>query len=383
MTSRIPFDRVNWLSSVFLTSTFLVAVIGTPLYIINFGFDWVLAAMFFGGFFITGISITLGYHRLFSHRAFKASWPVRLTTLLFGACAFEDSALDWASDHREHHKHVDQDEDPYDISKGFLWAHIGWIFFKLYPRPLHNVNDLKKDPLVMWQHRHHQTIAMLMGLGGPTLVGLMYNGWQGALGGFLIGGVARVVAVQHCTFFINSLCHTMGNRPYDSRTSARDSSIMALLTFGEGYHNYHHSFQHDYRNGVKKWQFDPTKWSIGLLAKLGLVTDLRRVSPEKIMLAELRETRRMAEEELAKMSESRCPETDPCPRWKQAVAKFDEHYEGLKVSFAELEESISDGVEVSRELLKRYKRESTQVLDELSEMWKAHAKEPVLVPVRA
>lgn len=374
MKSRIPFDRVNWEVSIFLITTFLVAVIGTPLYIANFGIDWVLTTMFFGGFFITGISITLGYHRLFAHRAFKAKWPVRLTTLLFGACAFEDSALDWASDHREHHKHVDEDEDPYDISKGFFWAHIGWIFFKLYPRPLHNVNDLKKDELVMWQHRHHRAIAMLMGLGGPTVVGLMYNGWEGALGGFLIGGVARVVAVQHCTFFINSLCHTMGNRPYDSRTSARDSFFMALLTFGEGYHNYHHSFQHDYRNGVKGHQFDPTKWSISILSKLGLVTDLRRVSPEKIMLAELRETRRLAEVQLAEIAESQCPDSEPCPKWKLAMANFEERFGSLKESFVELEEAISSGVEVSRDILARYKSESVQVLEHLSEVSKMHLK---------
>ena len=380
MNFRIPLDRVNWLSSGFLTVTFLTAIIGVPIYVSNFGLDLFLVAMFFIGFFITGISITLGYHRLFSHRSFKAKWPVRLATLIFGACAFEDSALDWSSDHRKHHKHVDHDDDPYDISKGFFWAHIGWIFFKLYPRPLENVADLKKDDLVMWQHRWHRAIAMWVGLGGPAVLGLMWNGWEGALGGFLIGGVARVVAVQHCTFFINSLCHTLGSRPYDSRTSARDSSFMALFTFGEGYHNYHHSFQHDYRNGIKNHHFDPTKWTISILAKLGLVYDLRKVSDEKILLAQLRETHRLAEREVAEMSEARPEELEPCPVWKQAVDKFEEKYAALASNFSDLEEAVSGGVEVSRELLASYKSEAAEIVDHLGEMWRLHALAPTSVP---
>ena len=137
---------------------------------------------------------------------------------------------------RDSHKYVDRDDDPYDISKGFFWAHMGWIFFKLYPRELSNVNDLRKDPLVMWQHRYHRIIGVTVGIILPTVIGAIYNGAEGALGGFLVGGITRLVAVQHCTFLINSLCHTMGSRPYDSKTSARDHWFMAIFTFGEGYH---------------------------------------------------------------------------------------------------------------------------------------------------
>lgn len=369
MTFKIPFSRVNWLSSVFLTSTFFTALIGVPWYFLRFGFDPFLLAMFAVGFLLTGLSITLGYHRLFAHRSFKASKGVKLGTLVFGACAFEDSALDWASDHRQHHKHVDEEDDPYDISRGFFWAHMGWIFFKLYPRPLANVADLKKDPLVMWQHRWHRVIAMGVGLALPALLGLLWNGWVGALGGFLVGGVARLVAVQHCTFFINSLCHTMGRRPYDSRTSARDSFVMALLTFGEGYHNYHHSFQHDYRNGVKAWQFDPTKWSIWLLSKLGLVSDLRQVSQEKILLAELRETQRQAEARLAGIHAGRGTEANEnCPRWRRAVAGMQAVRERFGRNCAELEEAVAKGARVSRRVLDRWKTEAAEYLEHLGMM---------------
>ena len=369
MKFRIPLDRVNWTSSVFLAVTFLTAVIGTPLYFYFFGFDPFQLALFAFYFLATGLSITLGYHRLFAHRAFKASKPVRLATLLFGACAFEDSALDWSSDHRNHHKHVDQDEDPYNISKGFFWAHIGWIFFKLYPRPLQNVGDLKKDPLVMWQHRNHRPIGVIVGLVLPAVIGFFWSGWVGALGGLLIAGFTRVVAVHHCTFFINSLCHTIGHRPYDSRTTARDSGIMALLTFGEGYHNYHHCFQHDYRNGVKKWAFDPTKWFIWCLSKLGLVSDLRRVAPEKILLAEMRETRRHAEARMAKLQGSGAKgETDCSPQWRSALEVMNQLSDRFSENYAELEAAASEGVRVSREYLTLWKAQATEYLDHLALM---------------
>lgn len=366
MSHRIPFDRVNWTSSLFLTITFFIALVGTPLYLIRYGVDPFLIAMGAVYFVLTGMSITLGYHRLFAHRAFQAKAPVKLGTLIFGACAFEDSALDWASDHRQHHKHVDQEEDPYDISKGFFWAHMGWIFFKLYPRPLANVGDLKKDPLVMWQHRWHRQIGMLAGIVLPTLIGLFWSGPVGALGGFLIAGVTRVVAVQHCTFLINSLCHTMGRRPYDSRTSARDSFLMAIFTFGEGYHNYHHSFQHDYRNGVKKWQWDPTKWAIWLLSRVGLASDLRRVPDEKILLAELRETQRQAELKLAALKASRGSSSDPSPAWTGAVEMLQEMADRVSRNYAELEAAASEGVRVSRKVLARWKAEAAEYLEKLA-----------------
>ena len=183
---------------------------------------------------------------------------MRLFVLLFGAGAFENSALLWCCEHRTHHKHVDHDEDPYDISKGLFHAHIGWLLFKLEPPPpFDNVADLKKDPMVMWQHHYIHWIGSFVAFVLPALIGYAWGGWESALGAFLIAGVARVVFLQHCTFCINSLCHYIGSRPYSSNCSARDSWIMAIFTFGEGYHNFHHEFQHDYRNGVKPWQFDP------------------------------------------------------------------------------------------------------------------------------
>src|SRR6202011_3179891 len=299
MIFRLPYERINWITSSFLIGTFALTLTAVPVYLWYFGFDWfyfVVAAVLLAA---TGFSITLGYHRLCSHMAFRASLPVRLLVLIFGAGAFENSALMWASEHRRHHKHVDHDDDPYCISKGFFYAHIGWLLFKLKSdQPYDNVGDLQKDKLVCWQDRHVQWIAVLVSFGIPGILGFLWNGWRGALGAFLIAGVARIVVLQHGTFLINSACHTMGRQPYSRKCTARDSLFLALFTLGEGYHNYHHEFQYDYRNGVKPWQFDPTKWMIWILSKLGLARKLRRVPEEKIILAELAEAQRRLETSL-------------------------------------------------------------------------------------
>ena len=372
MKLRIPFDRINWTNSSFLIGTTIVTCTGVPLYLWYYGVDAFQVAMFFLFFIATGLSITLGYHRLFSHMAFQAKWPVRLATLVFGAAAFENCALAWVSDHRRHHKHVDHDDDPYDISKGFFHAHMGWILFKLNPvPPWDNVADLRKDALVMWQDRFYVPIAVGVSFVLPALLGYWHGGAIGALGGFLLAGVARVVAVQHMTFFINSLCHTVGNQPYSNKCSARDSWFMAIFTFGEGYHNYHHEFQHDYRNGVKWWQWDPTKWTIWTLEKLHMVEGLRRVPEDKILLAQLADARRRLGEQLA------CPKVSANARLHELLRGSDtklhelgERWTALKAQYAEkagamraeYTERATAQFDEAREALTEMRRELRQAL---------------------
>ena len=347
MFSRIPFDKVNWLISSFLMGTLFLSITAVPAYLWFFGIDSFQIALFFVMFFASGFSITLGYHRLFSHLTFQAHWIVRLCTLTFGASAFENSALLWACEHRNHHKYVDHDDDPYCISKGLFHAHIGWLMFKLDPPPpFDNVADLQKDPLIMWQHRYIHWIGVLVAFVFPALLGFAWGGWVSALGAFLIAGVARVVVLQHCTFCINSLCHYFGNRPYSSKCSARDWWLMAIVTLGEGYHNYHHEFQYDYRNGVKPWQFDPTKWIIWALSKIGLVRKLRRVPAEKIMLAELAEVQRRLEEHLAS---ARLTET--------ASARIAGAHRRLQATAQQWTQRRSEQLEVTREKLATLRNE--------------------------
>ena len=363
LLSRIPWKRVNWTTSIFLAVLNVLAVTAVPLYIWHFGLDWFQVGLFLFFYIATGLSITLGYHRLFSHLSFKAKTPVKLATLVFGACAFENSALDWSSDHRKHHKFVDHEDDPYDISKGFFWAHIGWLFFKLGPeQPMDNVNDLKRDRLVMWQHRWCIPMAFAVGFGVPAALGFLWNGWTGALGAFLIAGVLRVFVVQHCTFFINSLCHTVGKQPYSTKHTARDSAIMALFTFGEGYHNYHHEFQHDYRNGVKPTNFDPTKWSIWTLEKLGLVSDLRRVPAEKILLAEMNEARRRSELQL---KQSGAIASEFGRQFQETLHALNER---LSANYATLEKAMAGQAEVSRKAIESWRKETREFVDMLSDI---------------
>lgn len=356
LLQRFPRDRVNWVTSSFLMGTLVVALTVVPWYIFNYGLDWFQATLFFCFYAATGLSITLGYHRLFSHLSFKAKLPVKLFVLIFGAAAFENSVLDWSSDHRKHHKHVDGEEDPYDISRGFWFAHIGWLLFKLNPEPpMDNVADLRKDSWVMWQYRWITPLSVFAGFLLPAIIGWCYGGAVSALGGFLIAGVARIVAVQQSTFCINSLCHSIGKRPYSSKCSARDSWIAALVTFGEGYHNFHHEFQHDYRNGVKPWQFDPTKWTIWLLSKFGLVSNLRRVPDLKILLAEIIEARRQIDTGLEILPGS-FPDSAT-----SLVKECQEKLQGLSAKFnefkTELQSTAIDKIEISRETIEQWRRE--------------------------
>jgi stearoyl-CoA desaturase (Delta-9 desaturase) len=347
MFPRFPFHRVHWLVSSFLIGTLFLAVTAVPWYLWTFGIDPFLIGLFFFMLGACGFSITLGYHRLFSHLTFQAHWLVRFFTVVFGAGAFENSVLLWACEHRSHHKHVDHDDDPYCISKGLFYAHMGWLMFKLKPEPqFENVGDLKKDPLLVWQDRYIHLLAVLVAFVFPAVVGYLWGGWKEALGAFLIAGVLRVVVLQHATFCINSLCHYIGSQPYSSKCSARDSWLLAIVTLGEGYHNYHHEFQHDYRNGVKPWQIDPTKWLIWTLSKLGLVGKLRRVPAEKILLAELAEAQRRLEQTLARPGLT-----------ETASAYLANAYHRLMQIAQQWTERKAQQLEVTREMLTELRRE--------------------------
>lgn len=367
---KLPY-KVRWENSAFLITTFVLTVTAVPAYLWFFGLDIFQAGLFLFFFIATGLSITLGYHRLFSHLTFKAAWPVKLFTLLFGAAAFEGSALGWSADHRRHHKFVDHDDDPYDITKGFWHAHIGWLLFRTGPdTPLTWVRDLQKDKLAWWQHRYYVPLAFAMGFGLPALIGWAWGGWPAALGAFLIAGVARIVFVHHMTFCINSLCHWIGSQPYSSKCTARDSLLMAFFTFGEGYHNFHHEFQHDYRNGVKPWQFDPTKWTIWLLHKVGLAYNLRTIPEEKILKVQIAEQQRRLTETL---SASPMPLSDTLhamlhnaqERMHAALA----HWEQRLVEYREAAERRARISRQRRRELKRELEEAAERLREALEHW--------------
>lgn len=375
MFKNIPFNRVEWVTSGFLIITALLTFTVVPAYFYFFGWDWFLFGVFLFYYPATGMSITVGYHRLFSHKAFKAKWPVKLFVLLFGAAAFENSALWWSSEHRKHHKHVDTDDDPYDITKGFFWAHMGWLMFKLKPStPMDNVQDLRKDALVMWQYKWVHAIAFFMSFILPSCIGYVYaiatgnlSPMAGALGGLLIPGVARVVLVQHATFCINSLCHMIGSRPYSTSHSARDSWIAAIFTMGEGYHNYHHEFQWDYRNGVKPWQLDPSKWIIWALSKLRLTADLKRVPNERILLAETRETKRQLTDQISKFQQLSGHSSDLI---EQTISSLENLGDRLTEICEELQNAAHEKMILSKSKLREVRVEVQAILNKLETTYK-------------
>lgn len=268
---------INWPAALVLTLTPLLALILIPWYSWNYDFSTAAWVSFFIIFPLNGLSITAGYHRLWSHRAYEASWPVRFVLMIFGTMAVQNSILFWSAGHRNHHRFVDDvDLDPYSAKRGFWFSHMGWML-RDYPSghlDYKNVPDLKKDKMVMFQHKHYNLLAALANFGIPLAIGYMSGDVWGV---FLLAGLLRLVISHHFTFFINSWAHISGSQPYTDQNTARDNPVMALFTWGEGYHNFHHIFQYDYRNGVKWWHYDPTKWLIYGMSKLGLARKLRRI----------------------------------------------------------------------------------------------------------
>jgi stearoyl-CoA desaturase (delta-9 desaturase) len=269
--------------------TGLLTLVAVPLYAYLVGFDGTQVAAMLIGIVLCEISITAGYHRLWSHRAYDAHWLVRLAFALGGTFATQNTILHWSSDHRRHHRFVDDNKkDPYSAGRGFWYSHIGWMLRDYSnvrdadSKQYDNCRDLQQDAIVMWQHRHYMPLVLGLNFGIPVLFGL----WHGdLLGALLLLGVARLAISHHLTFFINSLAHIWGKQPYSDANTSRDNGFIALLTMGEGYHNYHHHFQRDYRNGIRWWQFDPTKWLIRSLAFIGLTRNLYRTPLERIEAA--------------------------------------------------------------------------------------------------
>jgi len=264
----------------------ILATILVPLYIWQNGFNWWYLALFAIAFSFSNMSITSGYHRYFSHRSYDTHPAVAWLYLFVASGAFQGSALQWSTDHRRHHLEVDTEGDPYSINKGFWFAHVIWMFREdPHPQARNYAQDLNQNHWIRLQHRYYLWIASFVGFVIPGLAA-----WACGLdfwGGVLFGGLLRIVCTQHSTFLINSAAHKFGRQTYTDKYTARDNLILAFFTFGEGYHNFHHSFQADYRNGLHWYQWDPTKWWIEILALVGLARRLKRARIEDIMKARL------------------------------------------------------------------------------------------------
>jgi stearoyl-CoA desaturase (delta-9 desaturase) len=290
--------------------TLSVALIVVPWYGFTQGYSpaaWIWFVVLLYG---NGLAITGGYHRLWSHRTYDAHWSVRLVYMLVGAMALQNSVLVWASGHRNHHQHVDDAErDPYSASRGLWFSHIGWML-RRYPSgetDFSNVRDLQKDPLVVFQHRYYYALAIGLNVLVPLALGWLHGDLWGV---FLLAGVLRLVVSHHFTFLINSLAHAWGRQPYSDEHSARDNWWLAFLTYGEGFHNFHHQFAHDYRNGVRWWHWDPSKWIIRSLSWVGLTHKLKRTPDVSIQRARLAMQFRRVQARLERPRQVSLPKVD-------------------------------------------------------------------------
>ncbi|HKD54144.1 MAG TPA: fatty acid desaturase [Steroidobacteraceae bacterium] len=296
-----PRPPLIWPNALMFALTFAAAAILVPWYGLTHGFstaDWGVFVFFLVA---NGMAITAGYHRLWAHRTYEAHWTLRAFYLVFGTMALQNSVLAWCSGHRTHHLHVDdEDRDPYSARRGFWFSHIGWML-REYPsgrENFSNIPDLKKDPLLRFQHRFYVPLTITANFGLPLLAGFVFHDVWGML---ILAGVLRLVWSHHVTFFINSLAHMWGSRPYTDDNSARDNPVLAVVTYGEGYHNFHHIFAHDYRNGVRWWQWDPTKWMIAALQVFGLTRSLKRTPVFQIRRALLAMQFKRAQAQLARL----------------------------------------------------------------------------------
>lgn len=217
-----------------------------------------------------------------SHKAFRAPASVRFVLSLLGASGFQGSIKWWALRHRLHHRFTDDpNHDPYCATNGLLWSHMGWIFFKPSYRKMSLIerDDLDRDPVVRFQHNYYIPIALFTGFVFPTMMGLL---WKDVVGSFIYGGLLPRIMTWHCTFLVNSLAHWDGLQPYSDENTSRGNLIMGMLTCGEGNHNFHHSFPHDYRSGPSPYDWDPSKWIIFTLSHFGLASSLRRARTSDI-----------------------------------------------------------------------------------------------------
>lgn len=269
-----------------------VLLVGAIIYSVVWPPHLIEIAAFFVMWAVTGLGITVGYHRLFTHRAFKAHDAVRTALAFCGALAGQGPSVSWAAIHRRHHELSDQAGDPHSPNlagdglaghlRGLLHAHYTWMIEHDYPNAAHYVPDLLRDRSILWVNKHYYAIA-LGGLIAPGIIcGLAMLSWQAAISGMLWGGFVRMAVLGHTIWAINSFLHRGGDRPFATADQSHNAGLAALLTFGESWHNNHHAFPASAKFGLRRGWTDPGWWTICTLARLGLVSDIRQPSDSQI-----------------------------------------------------------------------------------------------------
>lgn len=360
-------NGVNWVPALFLIIYQAILLAALPFYFYHHGFSISMLAVSFVLLYATGLSITGGYHRFYAHRTFKTNRFIESILLFFGAMAGQGSALRWSFDHRIHHAHVDTDLDPYSIKKGFWYAHCLWILEKPQTIDPKVVPDLMNNRQVVLQDRFYGLFFI-----GANILAFLFVGWllNDYLGALVLAVGLRLFCLHHFTWFINSLAHTWGDKPFSQEHSAVNNYVISLLTFGEGYHNYHHTYANDYRNGVYWYQFDPTKWLIWILSKMGLAQNLRRMDTYTIKKRLVIEHKHLLMERLVQSWEGKRAEWEPIINElsDKIVAKISD-FSQLKNRYYEMKAQCTEA-NILRDLKKEMKELKKSLRHDWKQWWK-------------
>jgi len=276
------------ISLTFMIGPFL-GLLGAVVLSWGWGFTWVELTLLASMYILTALGITVGYHRLFTHRSFETNRVVQVILSILGSMAFQGSLMRWVAVHRRHHQHSDRHGDPHsphlhgdgfvDTLRGWWHSHMGWMFAPDPPDLLRYVTDLRQDRVLRLMSALFP-VYVAVGLLIPTVLGGILTGsWMGALLGLLWGGLARIFFLHHVTWCINSVCHLWGGRPYEVDDESRNNFVFGVLAMGEGWHNNHHAFQNSARHGFYWWQIDMSYWVIRGLAMLGLAWRVKLPAP--------------------------------------------------------------------------------------------------------
>ena len=267
-TSTQP--KINWVNTLF----FIGLHVGAAFAFLPNNFSWEAVGVALFLYWLSGgLGITLGFHRLVTHRSFQTPKWLEYFLVFCGTLACQGGPIEWVGTHRIHHLHSDKELDPHDSNKGFLWSHIGWL---IYQSPSKSevprfTKDIIDDPVYQFLEKYFIPVQIVLGLAL-----LLIGGWS-----FVFWGVfVRIVWVYHCTWLVNSATHKFGYQSYESNDKSTNCWWVALLVFGEGWHNNHHAFQYSARHGLKWWEIDMTWMTIQLLQLLGLAKNIKLAKTE-------------------------------------------------------------------------------------------------------
>lgn len=262
-----------------------LGVIAAPFFVWGWGFGWVDLGLLLGMYLLTGLGITLGFHRLFVHRSFETYTWVKFIWAVLGSMAVQGSLMYWVALHRRHHQYSDRPEDPHTphhhgtgvlgLLRGFWHSHLGWFFSGDPPQLARYVKDLQSST-ALWTASVLFPLWVTLGLVVPAVLGgVITLTWAGVWTGLIWGGLVRLFLVHHVTWSVNSACHLWGWQPYVGDDESRDNFVFGILAMGEGWHHTHHTFPTSARHGLRWWQFDLSYWVIRAQALVGLAWDIK------------------------------------------------------------------------------------------------------------